>query len=257
MALRPFVTRLRTLLAVVPGNSTLRLEGHHDNLVSVERLRVRLAEFLAEVRDRHPLGALVVGLLLERRAALQHHGFVGRLLGVDDQRHARIAHQAFVFERFRAGMKSNLPLVVLVPGRHRMRRSVGRSDGDHRDVRLLEHFLDIFFPHRHVKVSPEDAIPDSLRIYFPANVGLRFSRNARVPSRTSSEGFVIITLSAASSSAFSSVISRYLYIMRFASLIASGGPSASRRAKSFTRASSSACGTTSVTSPSSSAVLAS
>jgi len=73
----------------------LRLEGHYDNFVSVSDFAYAFRVFLAEVRNRHPLGALVVGLSLERRAPFQHHGFVRRLLGVDDQRNARIAHQAF------------------------------------------------------------------------------------------------------------------------------------------------------------------
>src|SRR5271168_51996 len=80
---------LWTLLAAVPRDCVRRLERHHHHLVALERFRIRLAEFLAQVLDRHSLRALIVDLFLECGAPLQHHRLVRRLLGIDHQRDAR------------------------------------------------------------------------------------------------------------------------------------------------------------------------
>src|SRR5271157_4259572 len=230
----------------------------------LHRVVIGSAVFLPEVRDGHAQPADVVILLdFDSRLALQDHAFIWRLLGIDDQGDARIVFEAFVFERGLVGMKRYLAALVFVPGRHRMRGAIGRGHRKHRDMRLRKELIDFLLFHRHGDSSSLSLFPFHFRGrgeglgQRPWNFGLRFSRNARVPSRTSSDGLVIITLSAASSSAFSSVISRCLYIMRLARRTASGGPSARRCAKSFTRASNSACGTTSVTRPSSYAFLAS
>ena len=113
------------------------LERHHRDLHPFDGVVISGAGLRAEIGDRHPQSARVVILLdFDGRLALENRAFVRRLLGIDDERDARIMLEALELERARISVKRDLAGLVFVLGRDGVRRAIGRGDREHRDMGL-------------------------------------------------------------------------------------------------------------------------